>query len=192
LNRQLFVPFIKRIIERLEVFHLVSDTDYRQGRQRASKAYFTPLNARSRHDMDRAWELYSVSNGQPLTLTVNGREIELPLHCEGVGRASFAALCEVAFGPADYLEIANSIAVLLLDDIPVLTREQAGPAKRFVTLIDALYEAKVKLIASAAAAPESLFERGDGAFEFERTASRLREMMSAKWLEEAEGHVSRF
>ena len=181
LNRQLFVPFIARIKARLEVFHLVSDTDYRQNRLPGGRVYFTPLNARARHDMDAAWAAFAVCKGTPLELRVHGRTTTLPLHCEGVGRASFADLCEQPLGAADYLAIAVAVAVLLLDNIPQLSREQAGPAKRFVTLIDALYEAKVKLICSAAAPPEQLFSQGDGAFEFARTASRLREMASADW-----------
>ena len=182
LNRQLFLPFIERIKERLEIFHLVSETDYRQARLPGGKVYFTPLNARARHDMDEAWKAFAVSQGKPLALDVNGRTLTLPLHCEGVARASFAELCDAPYGPADFLAIAKSVAVLLVDNIPKLSREQAGPAKRFVTLIDALYEAKVKLICSAEAPPEQLFEEGEGAFEFERTASRLQEMMSADWL----------
>jgi len=184
LNRQLFVPFIKRIKERLEVFHLVSDTDYRQGRLKGGKTYFTPLIAQAQLDMDTAWEAFSVHKGRPLTLEVNGRMITLPQHSEGVGRARFSELCEVPFGPADYLSIAAAVEVLLIDNIPQLSREQAGPAKRFVTLIDALYEAKVVLVCSAAAEPEKLFEAGEGAFEFERTASRLTEMASAGWGDE--------
>ncbi len=181
LNRQLFVPFIQRIIKQMEVFHLASATDYRQNRLPGGKVYFTPLNARARHDMDRAWETYAVSQGKPLSLRVQGRTTTLPRHCEGVARASFADLCAQPLGAADYLAIATAVAVLLLDDIPRLSRAQASPAKRFVTLIDALYEARVKLICSAAAPPEQLFETGDGAFEFERAASRLREMASADW-----------
>ncbi len=181
LNRQLFVPFIERIKERLEVFHLVSDTDYRQNKLAGGKVYFTPLNARARHDMDAAWDVLAVCKGKPLVLKVHGRAVTLPRHCEGVARASFADLCEAPLGAADYLAIAEEIAILVLDNIPQLNREQAGPAKRFVTLIDALYEAKTRLICSAAAPPEQLFEAGEGAFEFARTASRLHEMASADW-----------
>ncbi|NOR63847.1 MAG: cell division protein ZapE [Rhodobacteraceae bacterium] len=181
LNRQLFVPFIERIKERLEVFHLVSDTDYRQNKLAGGNVYFSPLNARARRGMDAAWEVFSVCKGKPLLLAVHGREVRLPLHCEGVARASFADLCEAPLGAADYLAIADEIAILLLDEVPLLSREQAGPAKRFVTLIDALYEAKTRLICSADAVPEQLFEAGDGAFEFARTASRLHEMASADW-----------
>lgn len=181
LNRQLFLPFIERIKERLEVFHLVSDTDYRQNRLPGGKVYFTPPNPSARAAIDTAWESFTVSKGKPLELSVHGHTVTLPQHCEGVGRASFADLCEAPYGPADYLAIAEAVAVLMIDDIPKLTREQAGPAKRFVTLIDALYEAQVKLICSAAAPPAQLFEQGEGAFEFARTASRLVEMGSKDW-----------
>lgn len=182
LNRQLFVPFIERIKERLEVFHLVSDTDYRQNRLPGGKVYFSPLNADTRAQMDKTWQIYSVGESQPLVLKVHGREVTLPSHCQGVARASFADLCEAPLGAADFLAIAENIEVLLLDNIPRLSREQAGPAKRFVTLIDALYEARIKLICSADALPTLLFEEGEGAFEFERTVSRLAEMGSKDWL----------
>lgn len=181
LNRQLFVPFIEQIKEQLEVFHLVSDTDYRQNKLAGGKVYFTPLDARAQQDMDAAWAVFAAYEGEPILLTVHGREVRLPLHCEGVARASFAELCEAPLGAADYLAIADEISVLLLDNIPLLSRAEAGPAKRFVTLIDTLYEAKTRLICSADAVPEQLFEAGDGAFEFERTASRLHEMAGADW-----------
>ena len=100
----------------------------------------------------------------------------LPEYRNGVARASFAELCGKPLGPADYLAIAEAIDVLLLDDIPVLSRARNNEAKRFVTLVDALYEASVRLICSAAAAPDALYAEGEGAFEFARTASRLHEM----------------
>lgn len=181
LNRQLFLPFIEQIKDRLEVFHLVSETDYRQNRVVGGKVYFTPLNGPTQRNMDTVWRTHTSNKGQPLALEVHGRTTTLPLHSNGIGRGSFSSLCEQPLGAADYLAIAGAVEILLLDNIPLLTREQAGPAKRFVTLIDALYEAKVRLICSAAAEPEQLFEEGEGAFEFERTASRLREMASVDW-----------
>jgi len=98
-----------------------------------------------------------------------------------VARAGFADLCAKPLGPADYLAIADAVDVLILDDVPALSRARNNEAKRFVTLVDALYEAKVRLIVSAAAEPDSLYLEGEGAFEFERTASRLHEMRSADW-----------
>ncbi len=116
-----------------------------------------------------------------LRLMIKGREVVLPNYHAGVARASFWDLCGRPLGPADYLAIAGAIRVLILEDIPHLSAENYNEAKRFVTLIDALYEAKVRLIASAADEPERLYVEGAGAFEFERTASRLREMQAANW-----------
>ena len=105
----------------------------------------------------------------------------IPKAHNGVGRASFWELCGQPLGAADYLAIAEALRVLILDDIPQLSSGNYNQAKRFVTLVDALYEGRVRLIASAAAEPEKLYTEGAGAFEFERTASRLREMQSADW-----------
>jgi cell division protein ZapE len=112
---------------------------------------------------------------------VNSRQVILPRFANGVGRASFWDLCSKPLGPADFLAIARAVRVLILEDIPQLSSANYNEAKRFVTLIDALYEAKVRLIASAAETPERLYIEGEGSFEFERTASRLREMQSAAW-----------
>ena len=114
-------------------------------------------------------------------LTVKARPVEIPAYRNGVARAGFFDLCGHPLGPADYLAIADTAKVLVLTDIPCLGRSNFNEAKRFVTLIDALYEAKVKLVCSAAAEPELLYLEGEGTFEFERTASRLREMQSADW-----------
>jgi hypothetical protein len=112
---------------------------------------------------------------------VHGRSVTLPEYRNGVARASFADLCERPLGPGDYLALAEAVDVLILSDIPVLTPAKSNEAKRFVTLIDALYEARVRLIASAAAPPQALYPEGRGAFEFQRTVSRLEEMRSADW-----------
>jgi cell division protein ZapE len=116
-----------------------------------------------------------------LRLPVNGRTVEVPRFANGVGRASFWELCAKPLGPADFLVIAAAVRVLMLEDIPSLSSQNYNEAKRFVTLIDALYEAKVRLIASAADLPEQLYIEGEGSFEFARTASRLREMQAADW-----------
>ncbi len=112
---------------------------------------------------------------------MNGREVELPRFASGIGRATFWELCARPLGPGDYLAIARACRVLILEDIPRLSAENYNEAKRFVTLIDALYEARVRLICSAADEPERLYLEGTGSFEFERTASRLREMQGADW-----------
>jgi len=181
LNRQLFLPFIDLIKDKMEVWEMVSPTDYRQDRLTGSDVYFTPVNATTRQQLSDIWSDLSGGPAEPLILEVKGREIALPAFRNGVARASFFDLCGKMLGPGDYLAVADAIKVLILEDIPQLSRSNFNEAKRFVTLIDALYEAKVRLICSAAAAPEFLYVEGDGAFEFERTASRLREMQDRNW-----------
>lgn len=181
LNRALFLPFIDLIKERLELHSLDSDTDHRQGRLEDRQLYFAPLSNATEDRIDALWHELSGGDAKPLILRRKGRNIVLPLFRNGVARASFADLCDTALGPGDYLEIARAVRVLVLTDIPKLSRARSNEAKRFVTLVDALYEAGVQLVASAAAQPEQLYTEGSGAFEFERTASRLREMQSADW-----------
>jgi len=182
LNRALFVPFIELLRVRMEVVELESETDYRQHRLTGAQVYFTPADGVARVQMDRLWqELTGGDPGTPLVLTVQGRAVELARHHNGVARAGFWELCGRPLGPADYLAVAGAVRVLMLEDIPRLSAANYNEAKRFVTLVDALYEGRVRLIVSAADAPERLYSEGAGAFEFERTASRLREMQGADW-----------
>ncbi|NOX40513.1 MAG: cell division protein ZapE [Alphaproteobacteria bacterium] len=181
LNRALFLPFIEFVQARFVVHHLVTDLDYRQDRLRGETTYFSPLDKAATDGLNRIWCDLTFGYGAPLCLTVNGRDVILPMFHNGVARASFAELCEAALGPADYLAIAGAIKVLVLENIPELSPSANNEAKRFVILIDTLYEAKIRLICSAAAPPEALFTNGRGAFEFQRTASRLSEMQSADW-----------
>ena len=181
LNRNLFLPFIALIKERMVVHELTSPRDYRQNRLAGTQVYFTPVNAESRAAMDAVWNDLAGGTGEPLTLRVKGRDVEIPQFRNGMARARFHALCGKPLGPADYLALAEAVRVLLLDDVPQLGRSNFNEAKRFVTLIDALYEARVRLICSAAAKPEMLYLEGEGTFEFERTASRLREMQAEGW-----------
>jgi cell division protein ZapE len=181
LNRQLFLPFIALLRERMEVVELESPTDWRQHRLAGAQVYFHPAG-RARGAIDKIWtDLTGGAPERPLALTVNGRAVEVPRFANGVGRATFWELCARPLGPADYLAIAAAVRVLILEDIPQLSAENYNEAKRFVTLIDALYEARVRLIASAADVPERLYIEGTGAFEFARTASRLQEMQGADW-----------
>ncbi|MBD3665611.1 cell division protein ZapE [Sulfitobacter aestuariivivens] len=181
LNRALFLPFIELIKEKMVVHELTSPTDYRQDRLSGTQVYFTPVNAESRAAMDAVWDDLAGSPGAPLTLRVKGRDVVIPHFHNGMGRARFHDLCGQPLGAADYLALADAVRVLLLDDIPCLGRSNFNEAKRFVTLIDALYESRVRLICSAAAQPEMLYLEGEGTFEFERTASRLREMQADGW-----------
>lgn len=181
LNRQLFLPFIEAIKSHLHVHELASATDYRQKALAGGQVYFTPAGAAARARMDEIWRGLTGGRATPHKLRVKGRDIVLPAFHGGCARASFYDLCGAMLGPGDYLAIAEAVRVLLLDDIPTLGRSNFNEAKRFVTLIDALYEARGRLICSAAAEPEMLYIEGAGAFEFERTASRLREMQGADW-----------
>lgn len=182
LNRQLFLPFIALLKERMVVHELESETDYRQHRLQGAEVWFAPADADARAAMDAMWcSLTGGDHGTSLVLQVKGRDVVLPAFHNGVARAGFWELCGQPLGPADYLALADAVRVLMLDDIPRLSASSYNEAKRFVTLIDALYEARVRLVASAADAPERLYMEGAGAFEFERTASRLREMQGADW-----------
>ncbi|WBU62995.1 cell division protein ZapE [Paracoccus aerodenitrificans] len=182
LNRQRFVPFIGLIRERMEVHALDSENDHRQGRAGGDQVWFSPLNRETRAEIDAVWkELTGDRQTSPLVLEVQGRKVEIPEHLDRMGRTGFWELCGKALGPADYLTLAKAVDLLVLEDIPLLSSSNFNEAKRFVTLIDALYEAKIRVIASAAAEPEALYLEGEGSFEFERTASRLREMQDARW-----------
>ncbi|MEI4471642.1 cell division protein ZapE [Frigidibacter sp. MR17.24] len=182
LNRPLFVPFIALIRERMEVRELSSDTDYRQDRLAGAQVYFHPLGAAADREMASVWDdLTNNGDDGVLSLSVMGRAVELPHHRGRVARASFWDLCGRALGPADYLAVAGAVDVLMIDHVPRLGAENFNQAKRFVTLVDALYEARVRLVCSAADIPEHLYQEGEGSFEFERTASRLREMQGADW-----------
>ena len=173
LNRALFLPFIDLIKDRLVVHELASPKDYRQDRLQGEQVYFHPSGAEARAAIRAIWEDLSGAKSAPLKLAVKGRVVELPDYSNGVARTSFYDLCGQPLGPADYLALAENIRVLILEDIPRLGSENYNQAKRFVTLVDALYEAHVRLIASAADVPERLYIEGAGSFEFERTASRL-------------------
>ena len=181
LNRALFLPFIAMLRERLTVLELESPNDYRQHRLTGAQVYFHPAG-KVQGEIAAIWrDLTGGATGEPLRLPVNGRITELPRFANGIGRATFWELCAKPLGPADYLAIASALRVLILEDIPQLSASNYNEAKRFVILIDALYEAKTKLICSAADEPERLYIEGSGSFEFERTASRLREMQGADW-----------
>jgi cell division protein ZapE len=188
LNRQLFLPFIALIKERLGVVELNGPTDYRLHRLSGHPVYLTPLSPLTDAAMDAAWRrLTDCAQGKPARLTVFGRSLLVPEAARGVARFSFADLCEKPLAAADYLEIARNFHTLLIDHIPVLSAAERDAARRFVLLIDTLYDRNVKLIASAQALPSSLYTDGDGAGAFRRTASRLAEMQSEDYLKRGHG-----
>ncbi|MBE0453300.1 cell division protein ZapE [Roseovarius autotrophicus] len=181
LNRQLFLPFIALLKERMVVHEMASPTDYRQNRLAGAQTWLTPLTAENRAEIEAIWQDMTGGQGAAHEIIVNKRAVEIPAFHNGVARATFYDLCGRPLGPADYLALAQSVRLLILENIPQLGRTNFNEARRFVTLIDALYEARVRLICSAAADPEFLYLEGEGSFEFERTASRLREMQSEGW-----------
>jgi cell division protein ZapE len=184
LNRELFVPFIELLKAQMDVHHLSSSRDYRQDRLRGEERYFTPVTAEARAAISAIWAELTGGEAEPLVLPVKGRSVTVPAYRNGAGRAAFWELCGHPLGPGDYLAIAEALRVLVLEDIPCLGRSNFNEARRFVTLVDALYEARVTLICSAEAPPHRLYLEGEGSFEFERTASRLEEMQSADWGQE--------
>lgn len=185
INRQLFLPFIDLLKSKVDVVSVAGPHDYRLDRLRAAGVWFSPIDPDNERQYDRLWaEILGPQEETGETLEVLGRRIEFPHATGGLLRASFASLCSVALGPNDYLAVAERFHTVFLDGVPKLTPNRREEARRFVILIDALYEAHTKLIVLAEAEPIKLYPEGDGAFEFERTASRLQEMRSADWLED--------
>ncbi len=182
LNRQLFLPFITLIGERLDVVGLDGRTDYRLGRVKAHETFLTPLGPESDAKVQDLWRrLTDTESGQPRDIAVLGRKLRVPQAAHGCARFCFADLCEQPLGPADYLALAKNFGTLFAEQIPVLGPERRNEARRFVTLIDTLYDARVRLVASSAQAPDGIYPAGDHAFEFGRTVSRLKEMQAASW-----------
>jgi cell division protein ZapE len=185
INRQLFLPFIDLLKRRLEVVSVAGGHDYRLDRLRAAGTWFSPNDPDNQRSFAALWrDMLDGEAETGATIEVLGRKITLPHALGGQVRASFASLCSVALGPNDYVALADHFHTVFLEDVPKLTPARREEARRFVILIDALYEAHARLIVLAEAQPAQLYPAGDGAFEFERTASRLEEMRSADWLEE--------
>jgi cell division protein ZapE len=182
LNRQLFLPTIERIKQRLAVVRVAGPQDHRLGRLLSARTWFAPLDRANA--FDALWrDLTDEAPERAGAVEVLGRRVSFERTTGGFLRASFARLCGEALGPQDYLAIAERFHTVFLEGVPRLGPEKRNEARRLVTLIDALYEAKTKLIVLAETEPETLYPAGDGAFEFERTVSRLQEMRSAAYLE---------
>lgn len=182
-GRDAFQPFIDLLKKHLDVLVLDSAQDYRRGREHGLKAWVVPADGRADAAMDRVFShLTHEQPASPETLHIQGRALTIPLAAGGVARADFEALCNQPLGPGDYLAIATHYHTVLIDGIPRLSPDNFDEARRFVTLIDALYEHRCKLYASAAAYPDDLYRSGEGSQIFERTASRLEEMQSETYL----------
>jgi cell division protein ZapE len=186
LQRELFLPFIALIRDKLDLLLLDGGVDHRLMRLKGMTVYHVAPGAAADAALDHAFaELTDHAAGAPATLRVQGRTLVVPRAARGVARFEFADLCGTPLGAADYLALATHYHTLILSDIPVMPGDRRDEARRFATLIDALYEHRVNLVCSAEAAPDALCTEGPIAAEFKRTASRLIEMQSADYIEGA-------
>ncbi|WP_128290507.1 cell division protein ZapE [Afifella aestuarii] len=188
LNRPLFVPFIDLINKSNAVFHLDAPHDYRLDKHGEEPLYVTPLGEAAEKILDAHFErLSGEARGTPQQLSLRGRHLDVPEAAGGVARFSFHELCEKPLGSADYLKLAKTFHTIIVSGIPVMSPQTRNEAKRFINLIDTLYDQKIRFIASAEAEPDALWQGTSGAeaFEFQRTASRLTEMRSDAWPGEA-------
>jgi cell division protein ZapE len=186
LNRQLFLPFIAMLKAHLEVVPVTGPHDWRLDRLRAAGAWFSPIDPDNQSQFDALWRAM-LGGGEEIgaTLEVLGRALHWPRAVGGMLRAHFASLCVHALGPADYLAIAGRFHTVFIEAIPRLSPDRRDEAKRLAILIDTLYEAHTRIVVLAAADPADIYPRGEQAFEFQRTVSRLEEMRSEAWLDEA-------
>jgi len=185
LNRDLFLPFIALLESRMDVVQLAARTDFRLEKLAGAPVWYVPPDEDAEVALGMAWErLTGAFEGAPRDLVIKGRTIRVPQAARGVARFTFPQLCGLPLGAADYLRIAREFHTILLDHIPVMDHARRNEAKRFIILVDTLYDHAVKLVASAEAEPDALYGATDGfeAQEFRRTASRLIEMGSQAYL----------
>jgi len=183
LKRELFLPFIALIKERLDVLHLGTGVDWRRRKLKGMRTYLTPLGPEAGEALDAAFAtLTDDAAAGPDQLIVQGRRLTLARAASGVLKSDFAELCQAALGPADYLALAQHFRAVVLDGIPRLGPERRNEARRFITLIDELYEHRVHLVCAAEAEPDQLCPEGPAAELFRRAASRLIEMQTAEYL----------
>jgi cell division protein ZapE len=185
LNRGLFLPFVALLEQRCDVFRLDIDTDYRLAKLAGAPVYVTPLGPAADAALDAIWQrLTATRRGEPTALRTRGRDIRIPQASDGVARFGFADLCRTPLAANDYIQIARAFHTVIVDRIPIIADEERDVARRFILLIDTLYDHGVNLVASAAAEPMELYRAVDGeeALAFPRTVSRLIEMRSAAYL----------
>jgi cell division protein ZapE len=190
LNRALFVPFIHMLEEHMDVVRLDARADFRLEKLAGMPVWYVPADARAGRALDDAWRrLTGGQAGEPEELALKGRSVHVPRAAMGVARFRFEELCDRPLAAADYLRLAHEYHTLIVDHIPLMNFDTRNAAKRFIILIDTLYDMNVKLIASAAAEPDELYraETGFEAQEFKRTASRLIEMRSQAYLARPHG-----
>ena len=185
LNRGQFLPFIRMLDEKMDVVRLDARTDFRLEKLVKGRVWYVPADERADRAIDEAWSRITLGQGgSPHELVVKGRKLHVPQAAVGAARFSFPDLCVLPLGSADFLRLAHEYHTLVIDHIPVMRFAQRNEAKRFIILIDSLYDNAVKLIASAQAQPHELYvaDQGLEMFEFQRTVSRLIEMGSQSYL----------
>jgi cell division protein ZapE len=190
LNRALFLPFIAQIEAHMDVLRLDARTDFRLEKLAGVKMWLTPADATADAALDKAWaRMTGNAPCKPRDIAIKGRILHVPCSAHGVARFPFTDLCEKPLAASDYLRLAHDYHTLMIDRIPVMDYADRNAAKRFISLIDTLYDNGVKLMASSATDPLSLYRATDGneANEFKRTSSRLIEMGSESYLAQAHG-----
>ena len=191
LNRALFLPFIALIEQHMEIVPLHARADFRLEKLAGTPVWYVPADRAADAALDEAWRRLTAGHvGEAQDLLVKGRAVHVPCAAMGVARFTFHDLCQQPLAAADYLKIAHEFHTIMIDHIPVMDYERRDEAKRFIILIDTLYDNAIKLIASAEAEPDALYRASDGfeAYEFNRTASRLIEMRSQAYLALPHGH----
>ncbi len=184
LNRQLFLPFVDLLTSQLNIHQMKDGIDYRLDKVSGDKYYSWPLNEHTARSMDDIWHL--ITDGAKAiseTITVKGRALKIPRAAKTIARFDFNMLCRQPLGIGDYLAIAERYSTIMIDDIPILSASERNEAKRFIGLIDVLYDNHCRLIVSADGPPHMLYQAISGreAFEFDRTTSRLIEMQSIEY-----------
>jgi cell division protein ZapE len=191
LNRALFLPFIAQISDHMDVLRLDARTDFRLEKLAGVKMWLVPADRDADAALDKAWaKMTGNAKCKPRDISIKGRILHVPCSADGVARFSFADICEKPLAASDYLRLAHDYHTIMIDRIPVMDYAERNAAKRFIALIDTLYDNAVKLMASADADPVSLYvaTEGNEANEFKRTASRLIEMSSESYLALPHGH----
>jgi cell division protein ZapE len=191
LNRALFLPFIAQISDHMDVLRLDARTDFRLEKLTGVKMWLVPADAAADAALDKAWaKMTGNAKCKPRDISIKGRILHVPCSADGVARFAFADLCEKPLAASDYLRLARDYHTIMIDHVPVMDYPERNAAKRFIALIDTLYDNAVKLMASAEADPMSLYlaTEGNEANEFKRTSSRLIEMSSESYLALPHGH----